>query len=98
MKRNKNSRGPVELLRDPCRFIGQTVTVCVTSIPLKRDGFHPQMSVEGTLEVRAGEYRVLVSDSTYCYFTPREVSVIVTAEGWETKSGSVAVIYVGIGG
>lgn len=85
------------LSKDPSAFVGRRVTVCVTSIPMKRDGFHTQISVEGLLQKHPdkNEYRVLASDGTFAYFTPPYIDHVLSASSpeWNTRSGSVAVVF-----
>ena len=87
--------------KDPDPFVGRRVTVSVTSIPKKRDGFHTQVSVEGELEKHPsnGTYRVLVSDGNYAYFRKHDIESVISALSpeWNTRTGSVAVIYLEIG-
>jgi hypothetical protein len=89
-----------KITKDPAPFEGDTVTICVTSIPLKRDGFHTQISVQGRLEKHPDDdaYRVVWEDSTYAYFKPEDVEAIVSGDGWATRTGSTCVIYLKIGG
>ena len=70
------------------REIGNNVVICVTSEEYKRDDFHPQISIEGNLEGKKGygNYRVLLSNSSYSYFSNDVVMGVV-------KKKDRAVIY-----
>lgn len=71
------------------REIDNNVVICVSSVPYERNDFHPQMSVEGILEGFDGLYRVLLNDSTYTYFTHKNVMGVV-------KKSDRAVIYLNL--
>lgn len=60
------------------RLVDQTVIVSVTSVGIYRSGFHTQISIQGQLEKHPAEesYRVLVSDSSYCYFDLEDVYLV----------------------
>lgn len=77
----------------PPHLIGEEVTVSTSSIPMKRDGFHGQMSIEGRLEKLADrdQYRVLVTDGNFTYFEPSDVAAVLEGKG--QKRQTVAVIF-----
>ena len=90
-----------------CELGGITVSVCVSSLPMKRatedeGAFHSQISVKGNLEIRQTEsdddppeVRVFIEPGTYCYFQPEDVmSVVVKEEPF--KDGAFAIIFLGI--
>lgn len=79
-------------------LVGHRVSVSDSSETLSRNHFKPQLSINGTLERRgdADEYRVLVSEGTYAYFTPSVVTGIVHRPGHTFQDGAVAVISVRI--
>lgn len=56
-------------------FVGSFVRVSICKNNFTRSSFDPQMSVSGTLEKHPDrdEYRVLVDDNNYTYFTSSDV-------------------------
>lgn len=58
------------------QLVGEKVTVSVSTKGIVRNGFHTQMSIEGTLEENDGMYRVLRDNCTFAYFTPKDVLVV----------------------
>ena len=58
---------------------GQKVSVIITSMNFKRNGFHTQVSVAGDLEgePKTGRYRVVTTDDNYAYFFAENVQGIV---------------------
>ena len=71
------------------KFVGETVTVAMSAKAYDRNsGFHTQISVEGKLEfvdadnsaTGADIFRVLVSKSTYTYFTAKDVYGIINSD------------------
>ena len=58
------------------QLVGKKVTVAVSTQGIVRNGFHTQMSIEGTLEENDGMYRVLRDNCTFTYFTPKDVYLV----------------------
>lgn len=58
------------------QLVGEEVTVAVSTLGMVRNGFHTQMSIEGTLEENDGMYRVLRDNCTFTYFTPKDVYLV----------------------
>tara|TARA_R110002096_G_scaffold173668_1_gene347712 strand:- start:266 stop:580 length:315 start_codon:yes stop_codon:yes gene_type:complete len=68
---------------------GENVTVAVSSLGFQRNGFFPQMSINGRLEINTNgeitQYRIVNSENTYVYFHARDVYLInsLTSFGYE---------------
>jgi hypothetical protein len=87
------------ILNSALPFVGKTVVVCVTGEPMARHGFHTQISVQGALEHHSerDQYRVLCTESNYAYFEGKDIDAVLTgSDGWTSKTGAVAVIYLKI--
>lgn len=75
---NVKNHGQKNIDRQLGSLIGKTVCVSYTTVTNdngemslgSRQHFEPQISVQATLEgnEETGKYRVLINDSTYCYF------------------------------
>jgi hypothetical protein len=77
---------------------GKYVNVCITSIPLVRNGFHTSMCILGELEGGEAGFRVRdKSGDSYAYFQATDVYAIVNPvkiEGRQFKDGTEVSIYV----
>jgi hypothetical protein len=64
-------------------LVNKDVVIAITPDGWSRNGFHTQMSVAGTLEMKEDDegnpaFRVLVNNQTYTYFFPEDVVLATT--------------------
>ena len=75
-------------------YEGETVSVYCGEFP-RSEGFPTGISVNGKLEYNPerNQYRVLVENGSYSYFTEDDVVQIRAGEDYEFKDGGKAVIF-----
>lgn len=67
-----------DINNDLIPLVGTEVSVTWSSVKWQSAGYHTALSVHGALERKGtSEYRVLVTNETYAYFTAKDVTAIV---------------------
>ncbi len=87
IKTNLNTEGVKKKLEP---FIGKQVTVWFGRTV--RNSFDTQLSISGDLEGADGNYRIVLSNGTYTYFTAKDVLIMGRKANAKFQDGSELVI------
>ena len=71
-----NKMDKARMFIELCSYVGKIITVAITSAGHVRNDFVSQISIEGKLESKGTQFRILRDNNTFCYFDGDDVVMI----------------------